>query len=84
VTWAFMVATVTGLLLGLLFRTPALIASSILGGLLIVFAGLIDGRPALAIGFATGALLCAHQGGYVAGLLFQHLWSRHRQQSGKS
>ena len=80
-TLAFMVATVTGLLLGFLFRIPALIASSSVGGLVIVCAGLMAGHPALSIGLATGALLCTHHGAYVVGLLFHHCWSRHRQKS---
>ena len=83
-TWGYIVAAVTGFLLGFMFRIPALIVSSTLIGLCALAAGLIGGRPALAIGFTAAGLLCAHQGAYIAGLLFQHFWSRHHRQSGKS
>jgi hypothetical protein len=84
VTWAFIVATVTGLILGLLFRVPALIASSILGGLFVVATGLMAELPSLTIVLAAAALVCAHHGGYIAGLLFHYFWLRHREQNGKS
>lgn len=83
-TWAFIVATVTGLILGFLFRVPALIASSMLGGLFVVATGLMAELPSLTIGLAAAALVCAHHAGYVGGLLFHYFWFRDREQNGKS
>ena len=76
VYWAFAVATAAGLFMGCWFRIPALIASSVLVSIVVVGVGLGTGVSGTRIALATLALACAHQGGYVAGLLLHHFWSR--------
>jgi hypothetical protein len=73
--WAFTAAGGMGLLLGLWFRVPALIAISGLVAAMYLPVALTELGPASAL-VRTVALLAALQFGYIAGLMLAFAWSR--------
>jgi len=78
VDWALFIAIATGVLMGSLFQVFALIASSGLLLVLVIAVGLMARLSATSIALAVLILTCAHQIGYLAGLLMHHLWQRLR------
>jgi hypothetical protein len=76
--WAFGAGGAIGLLLGLRFRVPALLAAS---GLMAIVcfsvAPFTQLEPMTAAGL-TFALLCMLQVGYLIGLMLSYAWSRAR------
>ena len=75
--WAFTVTGGMGLLLGLWFRVPALIAISGLVAATYLPVALTELGPASAL-VRTVALLAALQFGYIAGLVLAFAWSSWR------
>ena len=73
--WAFIAAGGTGLLLGLWFKVPALIAVSGLAAAIFIPIALTHYAPWSAL-FMTVALLGVLQFGYLAGLMLALAWSR--------
>ena len=74
--WALFVAIATGVLMGSQFRVFALVVSCGLLLALVIAIGLIAELSATRIAFSALVLTCAHQIGYIAGLLIHHFWRR--------
>jgi len=76
VDWPLFVAIATGVLMGSLFRVFAVIVSCGLVLALVIAIGLMAEVSVSRIAFGALVLTCAHQIGYLAGLLMHHFWQR--------
>jgi hypothetical protein len=78
VPWSLVAAAVAGILLGLRFRVPALLAAT---ALLVVFTAVASGLAGLSVRpllVAVGLSVLTLQAAYLAGLLLSTLWRRTR------
>lgn len=71
-SWLFALAAVAGLLLGSMFRVPALVAASAVGAVAFAVAGAASGRSALAVAGIVAAGLATLQIAYLLGLAATH------------
>ena len=76
--WMLLASAISGLLLGLRFRVPALGVAAALMVLINIVAALISGWSAGFAGFSVLASLVALSCSYLIGLVLAFLWSRHR------
>jgi hypothetical protein len=74
--WLFAIGGLAGLLLGFLFRAPALIVASALTALIGLAAAISMGLGFLPAAGLTFALLAVLQGGYIVGLMLSCARSR--------
>jgi hypothetical protein len=78
VLWVLLASAISGLLLGLRFRVPALAAAAVLMVIVNILVALISDWPAGLAVFAALASLVVLSCSYFISLVLAFLWSRHR------